>query len=245
MSTSRSWAASPPAAATASTAEPPPGARSVWATPTCTPPSTTTAAWPTPRSWPTRRAPPPPSFWRRAESWFRARGIVVERVLSDNGFCYRGKLFNEALAETPHHPQVLPALPAPDQRQGRALPPHPARGVGLRPALLPGVGPHPRTCTLAPPLQPSPGAHRHRRSAHQPRHQPPEGTQLERGVRENLDSPSRLNPIPSQLSPRVENGRDAHHEQHLLWQIGRVHALADECGGAGGDHRGAGPHRSR
>jgi transposase InsO family protein len=39
------------------------------------------------------------SFWRRAESWFRARGIVVERVLSDNGFCYRGKLFNDALAE--------------------------------------------------------------------------------------------------------------------------------------------------
>jgi transposase InsO family protein len=38
-------------------------------------------------------------FWRRAETWFRARGIVVERVLSDSGFCYRGKLFNEALAE--------------------------------------------------------------------------------------------------------------------------------------------------
>jgi transposase InsO family protein len=39
------------------------------------------------------------SFWRRAEAWFRARGIIVERVLSDNGFCYRGRLFNEALAE--------------------------------------------------------------------------------------------------------------------------------------------------
>jgi transposase InsO family protein len=40
-------------------------------------------------------------FRRRAEAWFRARGIVVERVLSDNGFCYRGKLFNQALAQ--HH----------------------------------------------------------------------------------------------------------------------------------------------
>jgi transposase InsO family protein len=39
------------------------------------------------------------AFWRRAETWFRARGIVVERVLSDNGFCYRGRLFNQALAE--------------------------------------------------------------------------------------------------------------------------------------------------
>ena len=39
------------------------------------------------------------SFWRRAEAWFRARGIVVERVLTDNAFSYRGRLFNEARAE--------------------------------------------------------------------------------------------------------------------------------------------------
>ncbi len=39
------------------------------------------------------------AFWRRADAWFRAHGIVVERVLTDNGFCYRGRLFNEALAE--------------------------------------------------------------------------------------------------------------------------------------------------
>ncbi len=38
-------------------------------------------------------------FWRRAETWFRARGVVVERVLTDNHFSYRGRLFNEALAE--------------------------------------------------------------------------------------------------------------------------------------------------
>ena len=54
------------------------------------------------------------SFWRRAEAWFRAHGVVVERVLSDNGFCYRGRLFNEALADTsvahkycrPYRPQT-------------------------------------------------------------------------------------------------------------------------------------------
>jgi transposase InsO family protein len=40
------------------------------------------------------------AFWRRAERWFRARGVVVERVLSDNGFCSRGRLFNAALVET-------------------------------------------------------------------------------------------------------------------------------------------------
>jgi transposase-like protein len=39
-------------------------------------------------------------FWRRADAWFRTYGIVIERVLFDNGFCYRGRLFNEALAES-------------------------------------------------------------------------------------------------------------------------------------------------
>jgi transposase InsO family protein len=53
-------------------------------------------------------------FWRRAEAWFRARGVVVERVLTDNHFTYRGRLFNAALAETrivhkycrPYRPQT-------------------------------------------------------------------------------------------------------------------------------------------
>jgi transposase InsO family protein len=42
------------------------------------------------------------AFWRRAEAWFAAHGIVVERVLTDNGFCYRGQLFNEALGTIVH-----------------------------------------------------------------------------------------------------------------------------------------------
>jgi len=53
-------------------------------------------------------------FWRRAEAWFRALGVVVERVLTDNAFCYRGRLFNQALAESrilhrycrPYRPQT-------------------------------------------------------------------------------------------------------------------------------------------
>ncbi len=53
-------------------------------------------------------------FWRRADAWFRARGVVVERVLTDNHFSYRGRLFNEALAESrishrycrPYRPQT-------------------------------------------------------------------------------------------------------------------------------------------
>jgi transposase InsO family protein len=43
--------------------------------------------------------PTSPAFWRRAEPFFRAHGLVVERVMTDNAFAYRGRLFNEALAE--------------------------------------------------------------------------------------------------------------------------------------------------
>ena len=39
------------------------------------------------------------AFWRRAQAFFGAHGIVVERVMTDNAFAYRGRLFNEALAE--------------------------------------------------------------------------------------------------------------------------------------------------
>ena len=54
------------------------------------------------------------AFWRRAEAFFRAHGIVVERVMTDNAFAYRGVLFNEALEETgtkhrycrPYRPQT-------------------------------------------------------------------------------------------------------------------------------------------
>lgn len=54
------------------------------------------------------------AFWRRADAWFRARGVVIERVMTDNHFSYRGILFNEALAETqiihkycrPYRPQT-------------------------------------------------------------------------------------------------------------------------------------------
>jgi len=53
-------------------------------------------------------------FWHRAVAWFSARGVVIERVLTDNHFSYRGIKFNEALAQTgvahrycrPYRPQT-------------------------------------------------------------------------------------------------------------------------------------------
>jgi transposase InsO family protein len=36
---------------------------------------------------------------RRATTWFAARGVRIERVLSDNGGCYRSKLWKQTCAE--------------------------------------------------------------------------------------------------------------------------------------------------
>jgi transposase InsO family protein len=39
-------------------------------------------------------------FWARATSWFGARGITCERVISDNGACYRSGLWHRACTTT-------------------------------------------------------------------------------------------------------------------------------------------------
>ena len=36
---------------------------------------------------------------RNAVAWFAARGVRIERVLSDNGGCYRSRLWNRTCAE--------------------------------------------------------------------------------------------------------------------------------------------------
>ena len=36
---------------------------------------------------------------RRAAAWFAAHGVIVERVLSDNGSCYRSHLWRDTCAE--------------------------------------------------------------------------------------------------------------------------------------------------
>ena len=41
-------------------------------------------------------------FWCRAAKHFAALGIVIERVLTDNGPCYRGRVFNAALGAVTH-----------------------------------------------------------------------------------------------------------------------------------------------
>lgn len=54
------------------------------------------------------------AFWHRAQAWFATHGIVVERVLTDNGACYRSRLWRDALDNTgvahkrtrPYRPQT-------------------------------------------------------------------------------------------------------------------------------------------
>ena len=53
-------------------------------------------------------------FWQRGHAWFAAHGITVERALTDNGPCYRSRLWRDALDDTavthkrtrPYRPQT-------------------------------------------------------------------------------------------------------------------------------------------
>ena len=68
---------------------------------------------------------------RRAVSWFAARGVTVERVLSDNGLGLQIPRSGATPARNWASGEEDPALPAADQRKDRTLPPHPGRRVGL------------------------------------------------------------------------------------------------------------------
>ncbi|MFD7086196.1 IS481 family transposase, partial [Streptomyces sp. NPDC059918] len=51
-------------------------------------------------------------FWQRAQAFFTAHGITVERVLTDNGACYKSKRFTQALtAAGITHKKIRPYRP--------------------------------------------------------------------------------------------------------------------------------------
>jgi transposase InsO family protein len=41
-------------------------------------------------------------FWNRANTWFTECGITVQKVLTDNGSCYRSRTFGDALGDIEH-----------------------------------------------------------------------------------------------------------------------------------------------
>jgi len=52
------------------------------------------------------------AFWRRAVIWFAAQGITVQRVLTDNGSCYRSRLWKAACLDMDiRHKRTRPYRP--------------------------------------------------------------------------------------------------------------------------------------
>jgi transposase InsO family protein len=51
------------------------------------------------------------AFWQRANAHFRACGITVKRVLTDNGSAYRSRLFTETLGPDIAHKRTRPYRP--------------------------------------------------------------------------------------------------------------------------------------
>ena len=136
------------------------------ATTTCTRWSTTTPGWPTPRSCPTRRAPPAPAFLRRAAAYFAdARHPRIERVHHRQPLQLptqqrRRRSHRRPRRQTQVHPTALPVA----ERQGREVQPHPAGRVGLPAGLPHQRRPLRRPCALARALQHSTPPHRTRRT---------------------------------------------------------------------------------
>jgi transposase InsO family protein len=51
------------------------------------------------------------AFWKRVVKFFRAHGITVRRVLTDNGSCYRSRLWARALGKKIKHKRTRPYRP--------------------------------------------------------------------------------------------------------------------------------------
>jgi transposase InsO family protein len=63
------------------------------------------------------RGPTAAEFWRRAAAWFATLGITCERVITDNGGCYRSRDWHLACAAT--HTTVKKTRPYRPQTNGK------------------------------------------------------------------------------------------------------------------------------
>jgi Integrase core domain len=100
------------------------------------------------------KAPTVVAFLRRAVQFFAQHGVTVERVLTDNGSSYCGTIHALACRALGNPPSAHPPLPTPNQRQGRAVHPHPPRRLGVRRRLPRLSRAHRRPRRLALVLQP-------------------------------------------------------------------------------------------
>ena len=93
------------------------------------------------------------AFLEAAVAYYAKLGVRVERVMTDNGSCYRSKSLPSSLQTPRPPPNLHQALHAQDQRQGRALHPDRAARMGLRSRLSQLGSAIGRTAPLAPSLQ--------------------------------------------------------------------------------------------
>ena len=61
------------------------------------------------------------AFWRRARAFFASYGITVERVMTDNGSCYRLACLRRRAGGRRNHPHTDQDLLPADQRKSRTL----------------------------------------------------------------------------------------------------------------------------
>jgi transposase InsO family protein len=120
---------------------------------------------------------------RRATAWFTDRGVTVERVLSDNGGCYKSFLWRDTCAELGIlHKRTRPYRPQTNGKN-REVPPDPGRGLGLQEVLPNRDRPQESNAKMDPRVQPPPAPHRSRQvNAHQPLDQPLRSVHLATGT---------------------------------------------------------------
>lgn len=83
---------------------------------------------------PDERAVTAIGFMHRARAWFAANGIMrIERIVTDNGACYRAEAFARALLGS-RHQRITPYTPR-HNGESRALQPDHRRGTPLRPRV--------------------------------------------------------------------------------------------------------------
>ena len=145
----------------------------------CTPSSTTTPGSPTPRSTTTRPPPPPPPCCAARSPGSPTAASPSSGCCPTTAAAYRSHLWRDTCAELGITPKTDPALPAPDQRQDRTLPPHPGRRLGLQEALHLRISPPRSPASMAPRVQPPPAPHRDRQTpTHHPLDQRPRAVHL-------------------------------------------------------------------
>jgi hypothetical protein len=70
-----------------------------------------------------------------AVAWYKRLGIKTERVMTDNGSCYRSKVFNKPREAMGYSLRQHKTTHAQNQRQGRVLYPVKPQGVSVCPSL--------------------------------------------------------------------------------------------------------------